>query len=246
MSIGLVVKNGGLICQMIVGFFLVGDSYTRRQILSAVAVTIGIIITVLYGTTPKKKAGVEDTDTGILWVPVALLLLAMFSRGLGNATSQKSFAKYGKHYHEVLFYQSAMGLPMMLLDWRSFLAQINLWATQFPHLFFYVAMSMILNYIVTKACAEVTGASNSVVLNLVLTTQRFVSIVFSATITNAPPYPPAQMWIGAILVVGGCLAYVQPSKAAPKSAELGTESKTADAVSNSADDNNKLTKKHQA
>ena len=61
---------------------------------------------------------------------------------------------------------------------------------------------------VLQACAEVVGLSSSVMLNLILTLQRFISIVISACIFNAPPYPPLMMWLGAALVIAGCINYV--------------------------------------
>ena len=77
-----------------------------------------------------------------------------------------------------------------------------------PMMWVYLTASMVLTYVATKASAEVVGLSTPVVLNLVLTLQRFVSIVTSAVIINAPPYPPVSMWVGAGLVLAGCVMYV--------------------------------------
>lgn len=232
MPVALVVKNGGLLCQMLSGAVVTHEVYSLQQMASAIVITFGILVTVLAnaGQKPSVSAG-DDASVSLLAtvVPAAILLGAMMCRALGSSVSQLAFREHGKRYHEVLFYQHALGLPLLLWHWRGLSAQAWAWSTgvtmnvfgfAVPMLWMYLASQVVLNYVVTKSCTELVGCSSSVVLNLVLTMQRFVSIVVSATIFNAPPYPPLLMWFGAAFVIAGCVGYVLAPKAqaAPKQA----------------------------
>ena len=89
MSIVLVLKNGGLVAQMLVGTFLLGERYHLRQILAAAAVTIGIIISV-RGDAPSDS-GAAATTYGVV-LPTAVLVLATLLRSLGNEWTKRSTA----------------------------------------------------------------------------------------------------------------------------------------------------------
>jgi len=221
MPIALVAKNGGLLAQMLVGKTLIGETYTMRQVFSALAVTFGILIVVFSNMKPKAPKGdsqAKEDDGMTEVVAVFLLLCAMLARALGNSTTQTAFKACGKQVNESLFYVHLLGLPLLLFNWRAMLVQAIGWSAgsmteelfgyQVPILWVYLMGAMSLNFVVTKACAEVVGLSSSVMLNLILTLQRFISIVISACIFNAPPYPPLMMWLGAALVIAGCINYV--------------------------------------
>eukprot|EP00928_Gymnodinium_smaydae_P062776 TRINITY_DN46560_c0_g1_i1.p1 TRINITY_DN46560_c0_g1~~TRINITY_DN46560_c0_g1_i1.p1 ORF type:complete len:379 (-),score=60.83 TRINITY_DN46560_c0_g1_i1:326-1420(-) len=210
MPIALVVKNGGLLCQMLVQLLMLGEHFSAVQILSAVAVTFGIIVTVtsnMNSKPPNVGEDVESVSVLVLALPALVQLGAMMSRAIGASVSQRCFKEHGRLYDEVMFYQHALGFPLLLMEWRTLMVQVQSFSAT-PTLFVYLVATMALNYIVTSACSKLIGMSNSVVLNIVLTIQRFVSIVISAMIFNAPPYPPVLMWFGACLVVLGCLSYV--------------------------------------
>eukprot|EP00939_MAST-03C_sp_MAST-3C-sp1_P004686 g4686.t1 len=233
MSIALVLKNGGLLFQMLVGFVVLGESYSKTQLVAAVCVTIGIIVTVFANTSRNSDSRVYKNDddggnvstTDTLSSSVACLLAAMLCRSLGNVAQQSAYRNYGKRVNEVLFMSHAIGLPIILWGGGSgnghILAQMHNWATEhwvdvmgfpIPILFALLFVVMVLNYAMTKACAQVVVLGNSVVLNLVLTVQRFTSIFLSATLINAPPYPESRMWIGAFLVIVGCVAFFMSQK----------------------------------
>ena len=76
MSIVLVLKNGGLVAQMLVGTFLLGERYHLRQVLAAAAVTIGIVVSV-RGDAPASDGGA--VSYGVV-LPTAVLVLATLLR----------------------------------------------------------------------------------------------------------------------------------------------------------------------
>lgn len=132
---------------------------------------------------------------------------------------QQSHRAHSSHssYEKTLKYEktTTQGLPFLLWSGGvSLRNQMWQWTEMshagnalIPRLYVLLFCVMVLNFCVTKACAQVVGLSNAIMLNLVLTVQRFLSIVFSATIINAPPYPPNIMWFGSFFVIIGCFAF---------------------------------------
>ena len=213
MPVALVVKNGGLLCQMVVGSLCLHENYTAMQTMAAMVITGGIIVTVFANSgTSESPEGLPPVESAGVVLGASVLVVGMLLRSFGNSAVQGIYREYGKHFHEVLFYQHALGLPLLLLNGQALWLQCQALS---PMMWCYLTASMVLNYIVTKSCTMVNALSSSVALNLVLTSQRFVSIVISATVINAPPYPPRTMWLGAGLVVCGCASFVlapKPSK----------------------------------
>ena len=88
MSIVLVLKNGGLVAQMLVGTCLLGERFHVRQILAAVAVTVGIVVSV-RGDAPAD--GAASAASSVL-LPTAILVFATLLRSLGNEWTKQAFS----------------------------------------------------------------------------------------------------------------------------------------------------------
>ena len=56
-------------------------------------------------------------------------------------------------------------------------------------------------------CADVCEFG-CVQASLVLTVQRFLSLVFSAAVLNSPPAPPNSLWVGSGMVLLGSCIYI--------------------------------------
>ena len=205
MSIVLVLKNGGLVAQMLVGTFLLGERYHLRQVLAAAAVTIGIIISV-RGDAPSDS-GAAATTYGVV-LPTAVLVLATLLRSLGNEWTKRAFAEHGRLFNEVLFFQHFLGLPLVCSEPQLLIRTVKVWTTLAPRLWVYLFAHLAGNFVCSQACARVV-ASSSVLLNLVLTTMRFSAIVLSATLLARADAPRAgaSLWGGAVLVSAGVIAF---------------------------------------
>ncbi len=201
-----------------IGYVLEGETYNKIQIGASISMTFGIILTVFANTKKKvdnNTADLVEVNKSDLLISVSMMLFAMLCRSLGNVVLQRTYKKYGKHVSEVMFYQHALGLPFLLWSGGNELKdQMWRWTqisshegTIVPRLYVLLFAVMILNFCVTKSCAQVVGLSNPVMLNLVLTIQRFCSIVFSAAYLNAPPFPPKTLWVGSFFVIIGCVAF---------------------------------------
>ncbi len=232
MSIVLVLKNGGLVAQMLVGTFLLGERYHMRQVLAAAAVTVGIIVSV-RGDAPVSDGGavsygvvlptavivcveinqcfvdaaIQD-ERAVNLISPQVLVLATLLRSLGNEWTKRAFAEHGRLFNEVLFFQHFLGLPLVCSEPQLLIRTVKVWSTLAPRLWVYLFAHLAGNFVCSQACARVV-ASSSVLLNLVLTTMRFSAIVLSATILAKADAPPAgtSLWAGAVLVSAGVIAF---------------------------------------
>lgn len=204
MSIVLVLKNGGLVAQMLVGTCLLGERFHVRQILAAVAVTVGIVVSV-RGDAPAD--GAASAASSVL-LPTAILVFATLLRSLGNEWTKQAFSAHGRLFNEVLFFQHFLGLPLVCSEPQLLINTVKMWCTLEPRLWFYLFAHLAGNFVCSQACARVV-ATSSVLLNLVLTTMRFTAIVLSATLLAKADAPRAgtSLWGGAVLVSLGVVAF---------------------------------------
>ena len=101
MHLVLVIKNGGLLCQMLVGAAVLGERYSARQAAAALAVTVGILATVGAAATAKTAAAPPEPGDDETAAAALLLVGAMMARALGNAVTQ--IGEDGAPYRGSLF-----------------------------------------------------------------------------------------------------------------------------------------------
>lgn len=134
----------------------------------------------------------------------------------------------------MVFWQHAIGLPLLLTEYPAVLGVLARWRempfTELPRLSELLGSSMVLsapptawllllfnivcNAAATSALLRLVGATNSLVASLGVTLYRFGAILVSALILNAPPFPPPLMGLGCVLVLCGSLAYLRASQRA--------------------------------
>ena len=170
----------------------------------SLAMTIGIVVVVFADAGPATSS-VGDGEGGAYGI--LYMAAAMFCRSLGNVVQQRAYLDHGKHVEEVMFVTHVLGLPIFLWSAGAEIpGQLVRWASEDAQILYALLLAVVvLNYAITRACACVVGLSNPVVLNLVLTVQRFLSIALSAALINE--LPPPELWVGAALVLGGCVAF---------------------------------------
>jgi hypothetical protein len=293
LALVLLLKNSQLLFQMLANALVSGEVYNARHGAAALAVTVGVCLAIFStssssssssSSSPTSSWGGKERPTAPAVFAGACLCMvaANAARSLSNIGTQKAFARFGPATAEKVWYEHALGLPLLLLlgggggggrsgssgggsdhatrltswtfdhvvDVGAWLRSLHTTTTttttatamdaaaatasgsgaafthllqallsslaylasylpaNFPVLWWYLFLSMVFTFLCTRACARVMLLSDSVFLSLVLAVQRFVSIAFSAGVVNAPPYPPAQMWFGALLVAAGCIFFI--------------------------------------
>ncbi|KAL8910457.1 MAG: hypothetical protein Q9171_004251 [Xanthocarpia ochracea] len=110
----IILRSGGSVTTMIVGF-LWGKRYTALQITSVAMLTVGIIIAAMADAKSKGKStsGPSEIDPSFL-TGFGILFFAQVLSAIMGVYTQVTYATYGSHWHENLFYSHALSLPLFL------------------------------------------------------------------------------------------------------------------------------------
>ena len=83
-----------------------------------------------------------------------------------------------------------------------------------PRLYLLLAGNVVSDYCCKVAMTRLIGEASALAATMVITLQRFASLVFSATVLS-PAYPPAALWAGIGLVALGSVGYLASPSASP-------------------------------
>eukprot|EP00927_Polykrikos_kofoidii_P073568 TRINITY_DN69599_c0_g1_i1.p1 TRINITY_DN69599_c0_g1~~TRINITY_DN69599_c0_g1_i1.p1 ORF type:complete len:455 (+),score=54.10 TRINITY_DN69599_c0_g1_i1:61-1365(+) len=197
----VILRNADLATNMFVGACLLGRRYSAKQCVGVALVSAGLVITTVVGGTHSRSA------SGDIWsalLGVACVVGALFSRALGNVLQEKCCASYGAAVSELLFYRFALGLPMVLLQWESITVHAVRFSTDGTWKL--LALNAVFS-LATKVCVtKLIGRSSALTATLVLTCQRFLSFVLSATVLT-PDQTEWQLWLAMVVVSIGTILY---------------------------------------
>lgn len=122
----IILRSGGSVMTMLVGYVW-GKRYTSMQILSVAMLTAGIGVAAMAdaqakGKTKSTSSTRIDSDfiTGLIILAVAQLLSAMM-----GIFTEVTYSKHGRHWHENLFYQHFLSIPMFYPFFPSLLKQFK-------------------------------------------------------------------------------------------------------------------------
>ena len=83
-----------------------------------------------------------------------------------------------------------------------------------PRLYLLLAGNVLGDYCCKVSMTRLVGEASALAATMVITLQRFASLVFSATVLS-PAYPPAALWAGIGLVALGSVGYLASPSASP-------------------------------
>ncbi|KAN0060579.1 golgi uridine diphosphate-N-acetylglucosamine transporter [Thecaphora frezii] len=129
MPVHIVFRSGGLVINMILGYFVQKRSYTPLQVASVLLVTAGVISSTLYSSSSSSSSTSADTaaDVTTYLRGVLLLLFALILTGLMGLWQERTFHLYGRsNWRESLFYSHLLSLPMFLLRRQQLLSEIRM------------------------------------------------------------------------------------------------------------------------
>ncbi|KAL8995790.1 MAG: hypothetical protein Q9169_004548 [Polycauliona sp. 2 TL-2023] len=110
----IILRSGGSVTTMLVGFIW-GKRYTPVQILSVAMLTVGIIVAAMADAKSKGKStsGPSEIDPSFL-TGFGILFFAQVLSAIMGVYTQVTYATYGSHWHENLFYSHALSLPLFI------------------------------------------------------------------------------------------------------------------------------------
>ncbi|CAE6422571.1 unnamed protein product [Rhizoctonia solani] len=123
MAVHIIFRSGGLVVNLLLGLAL-GKKYTRTQIVSILLVTVGVALSTtssLSHKRPKPKPDDEFHATSFSsftqdhLIGLSLLSVALVLSSLMGLAQERTYAKYGRHWEEGMFYLHFLALPMFAL-----------------------------------------------------------------------------------------------------------------------------------
>ncbi|KAJ2308395.1 golgi uridine diphosphate-N- acetylglucosamine transporter [Coemansia sp. RSA 2706] len=214
----IVFRSSGLIANMACGRVVMGKRYGRGQAASVVVVSVGVVVATLASVSD------EGAFVGESLVGVGLLALGVVFAALLGLYQEQTYAAYGKHWQEGLFYNHVLALPMFAFFYRDIWAQMRALTresarVQVPGVGALHVQSLwaalLVNVVSQWACASgvhrMTSMSTSLTLNVVLNVRKLVSLVLSVVLFRNPVTP--GMVGGCLLVFAGTFAYSRFSRA---------------------------------
>ncbi|KAJ5660756.1 UDP-N-acetylglucosamine transporter yea4 [Penicillium longicatenatum] len=115
----IIIRSGGPVASMIVGYIFNGRRYSSGQILAVVMLTAGVVAAALADAqakgqnlemTPELDAAVMTTTIGF-----TILALAMVLSAFQGIYADRLYATYGRdHWKEALFYSHTLSLPLFI------------------------------------------------------------------------------------------------------------------------------------
>ncbi|KAI4219404.1 MAG: hypothetical protein LQ349_008361, partial [Xanthoria aureola] len=131
----IILRSGGSVTTMLVGFIW-GKRYTPVQIMSVAMLTVGIIVAAMADARSKvsptstlihpinrrgadqfekgkSTSGPTEIDPSFL-TGFGILFFAQVLSAIMGVYTQVTYATYGSHWHENLFYSHALSLPLFI------------------------------------------------------------------------------------------------------------------------------------
>ncbi|MCJ1351864.1 MAG: golgi uridine diphosphate-N- acetylglucosamine transporter, partial [Icmadophila ericetorum] len=111
----IILRSGGSVTTLIVGWAW-GRKYTRMQVLSVAMLTIGVIMAAISDSASKGKLTSSGTPTSMskFLIGLTILFIAQVLSAIMGLYVQSTYAKYGGHWQENLFYSHFLSLPLFL------------------------------------------------------------------------------------------------------------------------------------
>lgn len=237
----LIMKNGNMVADVCLGKIVLGRTYSWAQIGSVLAVSCGIAVAAV-ATRPRDDVEEETAnrvDAYSYVVGATCVVLALLLRAGSGVAQELIFQRTeGGTQKELLVWRSVLGAMILCAaKWDNVATHGRAWLTHEPMidlrtmratavedgasspfvvsvLWIFMAVNMICDYSTKVAVGELIYRTSALSTSLVLVLMRFICIVISSCVVNAPPYPPLVMWFGCVLVFTGTAVYVRESKSA--------------------------------
>ncbi|KAI9594048.1 UAA transporter [Syncephalis fuscata] len=215
MPLHIVFRSGGLLVNMIFGWLLAGKRYTLMQVGSIMLVTAGVVMATVYSNLSSSSSSKTSDDNNASYtewlIGISLLVMAMFfTAGLG-LLQEKTYATYGKHWRESMFYVHFLSLPIFFFVRHDMMKQfealsasplidLHQWthiylpasiasitnlilpSVAIPELWIYLALNILTQYICISGVNRLTSIASSLTVNLILNIRKMISLLLSVWI----------------------------------------------------------------
>lgn len=220
MPLHMIFRSGSLIANMVLGIIILKKSYSLREYIAIVFITIGIITCTLASSSDIKKPNihghVSNDFVDFLWWVVGILLLTfalLLSAGMG-IIQETLYKQHGKHPSEALYYNHVLTLPAFSFLYQDISSHVTLFNQSepfdlilfsIPLMWLYLIGNTLTQYVCISSVFVLTTECASLTVTLVLTLRKFVSLIISIIYFQNPF--TIWHWVGTILVFAGTLMF---------------------------------------
>jgi len=223
MPLHMIFRSGSLIANLILGMIILKKRYSLREIISVLLITFGIIFSTYassqslnkYKPTADVDSNQNRPDLFTWFIGIGMLIFALLVSALMGIYQETLYAKYGKHPEEALFYSHVLPLPLFAVVGKDIWQNAQLfnrstWLPLFPGIgipimWAYVICNMFTQYFCIRSVFILTTECPSLVVTLVITLRKFVSLLFS--IIYFQNEFTLYHWIGTIAVFTGTFLF---------------------------------------
>lgn len=123
----IILRSGGPVASMIVGYVYNGRRYSRGQILAVALLTAGVAAAALADAQAKGQSIELGAGSDVTLMTTAtgfsILALAMILSAFQGIYADRLYGKYGRdHWKEALFYSHFLSLPLFLTSYPQLLS----------------------------------------------------------------------------------------------------------------------------
>ncbi|KAJ5689785.1 UDP-N-acetylglucosamine transporter yea4 [Penicillium macrosclerotiorum] len=166
----IILRSGGPVASMIVGYITNGRRYSRGQILAVAMLTAGVVAAALADAQAKGQpieiGSGEDVAMMTTATGFTILALAMILSAFQGIYADRLYATYGRdHWKEALFYSHSLSLPLFLTNYPQMLSQWRVVSNTPPLLSLVIPET---GFVAHSAAASSSGLSFSAVSSTVL------------------------------------------------------------------------------
>jgi UDP-xylose/UDP-N-acetylglucosamine transporter B4 len=119
MAVHIVFRSGGLVVNMVLGYFTQGRRYNRQQIIAVVVVSVGIAVATTSGAKQQSPSPPASTASGAsattlteYSIGITMLAVALVLSTFLGFSQEETYEKYGRHWEEGMFFLHFLALPM--------------------------------------------------------------------------------------------------------------------------------------
>ncbi|XP_071818014.1 UDP-xylose and UDP-N-acetylglucosamine transporter-like [Apostichopus japonicus] len=223
MPLHMIFRAGSLIANMILGVILLKKQYKFSKYISVFMISAGIFLCTLLSAQDVNISGTDEDDTSVsykylTWATgLGLLMFALFLSARMGIYQEVLYSKYGKHPREALFFSHALPLVGFLFVGKDIVhhgailsqsAPVTVYGDiTIPVMWAYLLGNVITQYVCIRGVFILTTECPSLVVTLVVTLRKFVSLVFSIWFFQNPF--TIGHWCGTFLVFSGVLLFTE-------------------------------------
>lgn len=225
----MIFRAGSLMANMLLGVLLLGKQYPWHKYFAVFMITVGISTSTIASAQQLRSSSSNETSTEEdgssnasdhelirLLIGIGMLVFAMLMSARLGIFQETLYKTYGKHPREAMFYSHALPLPGFLLLGSDLWNRVILfsasepaavmWGFSIPKMWLYMLGNSITQYICIRGVFILTTECPSLVVTLVITLRKFISLLFSIYYFQNPF--TMHHWLGTFLVFGGTAIFV--------------------------------------